>query len=245
MQKYFDCTDCMVGIENELVIGRYSCVPFYNEVEQGLKKQHSRLINSYQQHLYIAKFYYYWDIEEYTPKTWFYLDQVPKDAGPFVVKGVTNSKKAYWDTLMYAETREQAINIAIELNKDSLIGPQGVIVRKYEPLVSYGIGINGRPWTNEWRCFFLGNQLLTGQFYWSEAEVRGEMNYEGRKFVQSVANIVCEKTNYFTIDIGQKINGEWTVIEINDGQMAGLSCNDANTLYSALAGFIHVPHLVR
>lgn len=234
MQKYFKCYDCMVGIENETVIGRYSCLPFYDEVEKGLQVQNSKLVNSYHQHLYIANFYYYWDIAEFTPKTWFYLDQVPKNEGPYIVKGTTNSKKSYWDTLMYAETREDAIHIACELNKDSLISQQGIIVRKYEPLVNYGIGINGRPWTNEWRCFFYGNQLLSYGFYWSESDVSGKMTDEGLTFVQKIANIISENTNYYTIDIGQKVNGDFTVIEINDGQMAGLSLNDAEILYNNL-----------
>ena len=60
------------------------------------------------------------------------------------------------------------------------------------------------------------------------------MTDKGIKFVQNVANIVAHKTNFYTIDIGQKINGDWTVIELNDGQMAGLSLCSPDELYRNL-----------
>ena len=34
-----------------------------------------------------------------------------------------------------------------------------------------------------------------------------------------------------TLDVGQKTNGEWIIIEMGDAQMAGLSCCDADELY--------------
>lgn len=239
--SFFNVTNCMVGIQNELVIGRYSCVPFYDEVENGLRVQNSKLINSFHEHNYIAQFHYYHDIEEYTPKTWFRLRDVP-EGGPYVVKGVTNSKKQQWDTMMYAPDKSHAIKIALELQKDYWFSGQDVIIRKYEPMIKLGDSINGLQFTNEWRCFYYKKQLLSTGFYWSESDVKGQMDDNGLQFVQKIADIVGENTNFYTIDIGQKINGTWMVVELNDGQMAGFSDNNPTQLYSNLSKCIENNH---
>jgi hypothetical protein len=237
MARYFPITDCMVGIKNELVIARYSAVPFYDEVEKGLALQGSKLINSFRQHNYIANFSYYYDIEDYTPHTWFRLQDVPK-GGPYVVKGVTTSKKHQWDQMMFAPAREDAIRIAVDLKNDYYIGSQDIIVRQYVPLVRLGTGTHNMPFTNEWRFFMYKNQILSYGFYWSECDIKGNIDEKAFDLVDIVASLVAGHTNFYTLDIGQKDDGEWTVIEMNDGQMAGLSMNDPETVYRKLAAVL-------
>lgn len=43
--------------ENSITIGRYSVLPFYKELEEELKLKNSKLINSYDQHLWIANMF--------------------------------------------------------------------------------------------------------------------------------------------------------------------------------------------
>jgi hypothetical protein len=236
IKKYFPyVVDSMVGIDNQMVIGRYSCVPFYTEVERGLNLQGSHLINSPAQHRYIANFDYYEDIELYTPKTYFRLADVPRNGGPFVVKGKTNSKKHQWNKMMFAPTFHDAVRIGVELKNDYWFANQDVIVREYVKLKQYGEGTHGLPFTNEWRFFFYKNTMLSHGFYWSESEIQGQLDSAGIQLAIKIAAIVSEKTNFFVIDIGQKEDGSWIVIEINDGQMSGFSCNDPETLYCNLA----------
>jgi hypothetical protein len=137
--------------------------------------------------------------------------------------------------MMFAKDRQEAIRIAIDLKNDYYIGEQDIIVRKYEPLVNLGMGINGMPFSNEWRCFFYKKAFLSAGFYFTEAEHKGKIDFNGLKFVNKVANIVGEKTSFYTIDIGQKLDGSWTVIEMNDAQMAGYSYNDPETIFSILS----------
>ena len=40
--------------------------------------------------------------------------------------------------------------------------------------------------------------------------------------------------NFFVIDIAQKEDGDWIIIEVNDGQQSGLSENSADILYQNL-----------
>lgn len=234
-KQYFEVTDSRVGLYDRLVVGRYSVLPFFRELEKDLLKQNSILINPHYSHSYIANFDYYYDIENLTAKTWFELRDVPKDGGPYVVKGRTNSRKFDWDTLMFAPTYTDAARISFELMKDSLIATQGLVYRKYLPLKVLETGISGTPFSNEWRFFFYKKQLLSHGFYWTSSDKRGEMNEAGLKVAQEAAEIVSEQVDFFVVDIAEDINGKWWVIEINDGQMSGLSENSAEELYSNLA----------
>lgn len=95
----FKLTESRLDIKyGELVIGRYSVLPYYQEQERDIDKIGAKLINSYKQHLYIANLRnWYEDLKEFTPKTWFSLEGC-NYSGPFVLKGHTNSRKFQWDT---------------------------------------------------------------------------------------------------------------------------------------------------
>lgn len=219
---------------NKTVIGRYSVLPYYKELEEDLKFTESNLINSYREHLYIANFEYYEDVKKFTPKTYFALHNVPNE-GKFVVKGVTNSRKFDWNTMMFADGKKEAIDIALKLSKDGLIGQQDIIVRDYVPLKTFEVGLNGLPFTNEWRFFFLGKNLVDYGFYWTIADnVNHFFPKDKLPFVQEIADIVSEKTNFFVLDVAQTESGEWILIEINDAQMSGLSCIDPHRFYKKL-----------
>ena len=54
-EKYFPCTNSRMDfLMDQLVIGRYSVLPFYRELELDLARVGARLINSHKQHRYIA-----------------------------------------------------------------------------------------------------------------------------------------------------------------------------------------------
>lgn len=221
------------------VIGRYSVLPFYSELEVDLcNVDNSKLINSYAQHRWISNFDYYETMEDITPRTW-RDGEMPRCEydGPFVVKGATNSRKFRWDTHMFARDKRRAIEIGAELSCDDLIGPQGLIYRKYIPLKTFEVGINGLPFTNEWRFFFLGKKLIAHGYYWSTAEKPelATMDERGLALAQKVANRASKHVNFFAVDIAEKADGSgWILIELNDGQMAGLSEIDPYVFYKNL-----------
>ncbi len=233
---YLDVKMSRVGLSNSLVIGRYSVLPFYRELEADLACQGSRLINSFKEHDYIASFDYYEDVKEFTPKTWFTLSEVDKKAYPFIVKGRTNSRKNEWLKLMYAANYNEAARIYCDLSIDPLIQDQGVIVRQWEEFVTLERGVNGQPFLNEWRFFFLGQKMLAYGFYWTQCETQGTMDADGLFFANKIAKIISQKTNFFVLDIAQKSDGSWRLIEVNDGQMSGLSDIDPHILYSNILG---------
>jgi len=240
-QKFFRTTDLRTECKDSLVISRYSCLPYYEELESDLLNLGSGLINSYEQHRWIANFEWYWDLKEHTPKTWTDNDFYRAPQGKYIVKGRTNSKKAQWNTHMYASNKKEALCVASMLLQDSFIGPQGVVYREYIPLKTFEVGINGIPFTNEHRFFFYKTIPLTWGYYWDCAENTSvETPNEAFDFACEVAKIVSEHVNFFALDIAETKEGEWILIEVNDGQMSGLSVCPPDCLYRALKAAIRI-----
>ena len=58
---------------------------------------------------------------------------------------------------------------------------------------------------------------------------------DGLKFADKIAEIASYYTTFFVLDIAEKRDGGWILIEMNDGQMSGLSMNDPDIFYKNLA----------
>lgn len=239
--KYFHVVEQRSKLPpNTTVIGRYSVLPYYEEVEDDLPNN-SFLVNSYKEHKWIADFSYYYALAEYTPLTWFGLREFSSCNydGPFIIKGATNSKKWNWLEHMYAVDKKDAIKKACLLMDDTYIGNQEIIFRQYIPLKTYEIGINGLPFTNEWRFFCYGSTILSYGYYWDcaseETIAKADIDKNGINFAKNLARLVMPYVHFYTLDIAQTLDGRWILIEVNDGQMSGLSLNSADTLYKNLA----------
>lgn len=225
---------------NSYVVARYSALPFYQELEADLGDRGSSLINSYRDHAYIADlFNWYSDLKDYTFKTWTDLASVPRDAGPFVLKGATNSKKQNWKTHMYAEDWEAAGQVYSRLSQDGYIGYQDIYIRQYEPLRNLRTGIQGLPITEEYRFFYCGTTQLSGAYYWSEHFDLLDNHdltpdHVPQEWLAEIAEKVATRSTFFVLDIGRTATGDWRLIEINDAQMSGLSLNDPDVLYKNL-----------
>lgn len=242
-QKYFDVVEHRTEIKGGQVLCRYSSLPYHKELEQDIKNFGARLVNSYSEHRYVADINnWYWDLEFETPTTWFSLEQFVSFApeGPYVLKGETNSKKNQWKSHMFAPDKKTAMEVYCRLQDDSLIGHQNIVFRQFEEFVSYGESIVGQPITKEFRVFVLDGKIMADGFYWSIfpeviEDYRPKINSAGREFLERVVEIVAPEIRFFVIDIAQRSDGEWRVVELNDGCMSGLSCIEPNELYSNLA----------
>lgn len=240
MNRHFKVVESRMEIpKGSLVIGRYSVLPFYEEQERDIKLAGSQLINSYKEHRYIADLMnWYDDLEAFTPKTWRRLEDVDED-GPYVLKGATNSRKFQWDTHMFAKDKRQAAEIYCELCNDSLIGSQDIYIRKYIPLKTYMTGLHNLPITDEWRVFVYKGKMLSYGYYWStHVEDLTFVPYlpdAGLDLVDSIMTKVEDRCPFYVMDIARTQDNNWILIELNDGQMSGLSENDPKQLYKNLA----------
>lgn len=229
---YVDRSRCY----NAVVIARYSCLPYYEEYVHDLENRFCRPINSIAQHKWIADHEYYEDLSQYMPKCWtddnIYLAEKDQQ---FIVKGKTNCRKNW--KYMYGKDRKEALQIAAELAQDGLIGPQGIVYKEYVELESFDRDITGIPVANEWRFFYVFDRLLCYGYYWSNfPELQPVIDPELIKFAQTIADLIHKQrfANFYVLDIAKKKDGSPILIEINDGQMSGLSNCDAKTLYRNL-----------
>ena len=242
-RKYFNVVFQHEEIPSgSLVIPRYSALPFYQYLEDGIKVLGSSTINTYRQHRYVADIEsWYPDFELTTPTPWVSLESVPRDLTcSFVLKGETNSKKHEWNTHMFAKSYADINQVHKNLTSDSLIGSQKIQVRKYVPLREVGTRIDGRPVTEEYRVFVLDGKILSKAFYWSEYYdvVKPEDQDPGNipeGFLSGLVDAVGDSIRFWVVDVARTAKGSWMVIELNDGQMSGLSLTDPCKLYKEMA----------
>lgn len=246
VKKYFDVVEYRSQVPSDsLVIARFSALPYYHELEVDLASKNSVLINSKREHDWISDFDWYYYLKEFTPRTWFeYEVHLADYDGPMVLKGRTNSRKHQWRTHMYAHDRASMYDVASRLANDPLIGPQGLIYREYVPLKEVErCPISEQPYVNEWRFFFYKTHLLSVDYYWtncSEPE-KFKLAPEAVELADEVAAIASEHTSFFVLDIAEKAEGGWLLIEVNDGQMSGLSNNDPDILWSNMRRTLDSP----
>lgn len=230
--------------EEWLVIGRYSVLPYYQELVRDLKIKNASLINSYQQHEFVA------DIGEWsvvlgdlTPMTWVQgeFNHLPQDAS-FVLKGQTNSKKFLWDTHMFAKDRAAVRDVLSRLLDDTLIGSQTIYAREYVPLITYDIALNGLPITKEFRFFVLYGEVLCGGFYWSnfiddihKSGYLPDVEEVPDEFLKAVTDRIGDRIPFYVVDVAQAKDLRWLVTDVNDGQMSGLSEIQPRALYMGMS----------
>lgn len=226
---------------DDLVIARYSALPFYNELEIDLNHIGAKLINTYSQHSYIADLRnWVVDLGDMTPETWDKIEDIPSE-GPFILKGGTNSKKGNWRTHMFAQNKREACEVYSRLSDDSLIGRQPIYIRKFVPLYTYSLDVIGMPITKEFRFFICDGNIVCGAFYWSshveELTTIPSIAEVPESFLKEAMTRVASSPNApraYTLDVGLKEDGQPIVIELNDLQMSGLSENSPFLFYKNL-----------
>jgi hypothetical protein len=244
IEKWFTCVPKRTDIPaNSLVIPRYSALPYNKELCEDLETLGSVPINTYREHCYVSDLRnWYYDLGDVTPRTWFALDQIPTE-GPFVLKGQTNSKKFQWNTHMFAEDKYEAGDVFARLASDGHVGHQQIYVRKYEPLTKLAQGLNGLPITEEYRFFVLDGQIVDAGFYWSSHTDDLKRKYDPfvevpEEFTQKVIEKIKNRIRFWVFDVARKADGEWIVIELNDGQQSGLSEIDPDRFYRNLRNLL-------
>lgn len=148
----------------------------------------------------------------------------PFDGGPVIVKDFVKSQKHHWDEACFIPSSADLANVErvvrrfLELQEPDL--NEGLVFRAFEqfvPLMSHSR--SGMPLTREYRLFLLdGEPILTSE-YWEEG------NYEGAAppldELRQVASGI--ESRFFIMDVAQRQDGRWRVVELGDGQVAGLT----------------------
>lgn len=154
-----------------------------------------------------------------------------------------NSKKLQWDTHMFAPNKQAATQVMLRLFDDGFLQGQTIICREYVPLKTFMTGPRGIPVTNEYRVFVLNDRLLCSGYYWAPyvadledlgVRLPSRMPRQAYYLVDNVIRTLRGRTPFYVVDVAETTSGEWLVVELNDGQMAGLAEIDPETFYDEL-----------
>ena len=146
---------------------------------------------------------------------------------------------------MFAANRREAIELFSRLNRDTGFAGSEIVFREYVPLAELGDGFGGCPVAEEYRVFFYRDRELSRGLYWNREDMTRAPEGTDEAFetiLREGARLVSEDGSlpYYTLDVARRRGGGWTIIEVSDGQRAGLTGNDPETLYGnlfeALAG---------
>lgn len=170
-------------------------------------------------------------------------DRVVSSAATFgtnalVVKDYVKSQKHDWQGACYvprgddAEAVRRVVSRFLELQGDDLAG--GLVIRRYVSLRQIGRHQqSGMPLSEEYRIFFLDGRPIVAAPYWDlDAEVAGDLP------MAELAAIVHDiPSRFFSMDVARDTDGRWWIIELGDGQVAGLPPRvDAAAFYTRFAG---------
>lgn len=225
------------------VMLRFRALPFGREMEEEIWSRDCSLVNLYNEHRWAADIgNWYPQLETVTPKSWKGVESIPlNENGPFFVKGETNSRRDRWATHAYAKDRSELGNVIANLQGDSLIKNQEIWIRKFVELNSPMVDVVGMPVSEEYRLFIYDGKLVASGFYWANHLLElEELGFIPDKysipndFFQTVVELIDDAITFVAVDVAKTAIGDWIVVEVNDGQMAGLCGCDAGELYSGL-----------
>lgn len=208
----------------------------YSMLYDDLLSKNFKLINSveeYQNCHYLPNSLKF--IESKTPKTVFEKFDTEKSLEnliekskifgqkPVILKDYVKSEKHHWETACFVRNAsdtdklKKTINTLIEL-RDKYLN-EGIVVREFVELNHLSThSKSGMPLTEEYRLFFCNKKLVGIYDYWEEGEYK-HAKPDTTAFERIAKQI---ESNFFSMDIAQQKDGELIIIELGDGQVAGI-----------------------
>jgi hypothetical protein len=160
----------------------------------------------------------------------------PFGSAPVVVKDYVKSRKHEWAEACFIPSAadraavERVVRRFLELQGDDL--SEGLVFREFvefEPLGRHPR--SGMPLTKEFRLFFLDGQPVFWTPYWEEGDYAG-LTPPVERFAAVAGGV---RSRFFTMDVAQRRDGDWMIVELGDAQVAGLPDHaDVDGFYKAL-----------
>lgn len=172
-------------------------------------------------------------IKDITPfSTWvlkeeFNIDNLPKILEPFknkpiVIKDYVKSEKHFWNEACFCPDASDIDKVKNTIKNLTSIRDieGGYVFKEFVDLDEFKFNpVLKTNTAKEYRLFFLNNILIETVKYWDE-------NYSESPPIDMFKKVGEKiKSNFFTMDIAKKKNGEWIIIEVGDGQVSGLPTN--------------------
>lgn len=205
----------------------------YREAWEACQQKNIRLLNSPDDSLRVSTFELWYPLlEGLTPKSAVVTDMhevrsaITNVGLPAFIKGSVKSLKQKGLASCIASNIEAAEAIASELFASEFRSRGKVVLRRWEVLRHARKSHLGFPLGREYRVFTFNGEVLEIGYYWDGADKLAKLNKTEDEKVRKLAVDASDRlrTPYVAIDIGQReADGEWIVVEVGDGQFAGLS----------------------
>ena len=193
--------------------------PDYNKLYSKLNENGIQLINNPEKYKSCHEFpYSYKILKDLTPKILIYKenekinwDYVKSTFHKFMIKDFVKSVKEtnfpiYFDQSYSNSALDDFINKFKEMRGE--LFSEGIVIKEFVHLKKY----NGK--TKEYRLFYLNKKLIN---------IFPQDIYEDNSIpVEFISLIPLLNSNFYTVDIAEKEDGFWIIIETGDGQVSGL-----------------------
>ena len=225
----------------DLVIARHTMWPWPKRVDRDIRRLGGTPLNGLRPYMYAddpASWSY--DLGDLTPRTYNDFSSLPE--GAFILKG-KKADKSSWN-LMFAKDRQAARELFVRLNADPRFEGQDIVAREYIPLERLSWDGKSCPVSLEYRVFVLDGVVVSKGFYWIADDLDTPpppADIIPDDFLNEAIRRIDGKIRWHTLDVARTADGRWIVIEISDGQRAGLSENDPTTLYQNMARVLTHP----
>lgn len=142
---------------------------------------------------------------------------------PVVLKDYVKSQKHYWAEACFIPAADDAAAVQrvvrrfVELQGEDL--NEGLVFREYVPLKIVATHPkSGLPLAAEFRTFWLDGAPLLTHRYWGELTA-----FDAELPLEALRDVAARvPSRFFSMDVAFKDNGDWTIVELGDGQVAGL-----------------------
>lgn len=239
-RRYFETKSVINGTDKPVML-HIGAVEDYKAVEQMISEMGMKLLMSNEEHLKCSTIEGWYPIlKDMTAFTKVYdklpeIDVLMQDFNfPVFIKGnrQTNRHKRSQCIIKNEEDYEK---IKKEWEADPILSWQKAVVReyldlrilddkKYPDMVQIGY---------EFRFFYFMNKLVGYGPYWY---MLGDYKLDNWTKVVEITDEIAKKINvpFISIDMAQKKDGSWVLIEINDGQESGFVGVSAITLWNSI-----------
>lgn len=224
-------------------LGYIPTIERYEAIYDAALSKNIRLVNTTEQHRIAQEFdAAYERLDELTPRSFILtgLDEceiaIQHVGLPVFVKGVVQSRKARGWKACVAESVEELRELASYLFALEARTRGRVVVRELVRLRHNRTSGEGFPLSREYRVFLLHNRVLECGYYWEGDDNLRVLSNAERVRVLELAQEASRRLEvpFVAIDIGQKEDGDWIVIESGDAQFAGASQIPLLTLWHKL-----------
>ena len=228
--------------QGDLVIARHTMWPWPKRVDRDVKRMGGTLLNGLRSYVYAdSPLSWGFDLVTMTPHTHVDFSGLP-DGRSFILKG-KKADKSSWKR-MFAQDATAARALLVELHRDPMFAGQDIVAREYVPLERLSWDGQSCPVSLEYRVFVLDGVVVSKEFYWiaEDLDVKPpSADIIPEAFLAEAISRLDGAIRWYTLDVARTAAGDWIVIEISDGQRAGLSENDPVTLYRNMAEVLLKP----